>query len=215
MQQWLHFNQIVIVDSRSSRRAQKVSRQSLSLVFKKLPFQLNYEWERAEKETNLTVTSRGDSQWFPTLVPSSACLEPSSRLPQHKRESRLACSSVSCLNSTKSDGKEKLFRRRKFLLVWKITGRGRGQESKKASNIVQSDSKINDAKRCRNSYSNLRVYGVLQYSSANVEKCMKHHKIWWDTKIYARRCDRIRLVDDNSGKKFFMFVFIFRLLWRL
>lgn len=82
--------------------------EGLKTVFKKLPFYwIMDENEPREKETWSIGYITWEFAWFLSLVPSSACLEPSSLLPPHKRESRLTCSSVSCLNSSKSDGKAK------------------------------------------------------------------------------------------------------------
>lgn len=114
--------------------------KGLKTVFKKLPF--NWIMDENEPRTEETWSIgyiTWEFAWFLSLVPSSACLELSSLLPQHKRESRLTCSSVSCLNSSKSDGKAKFsgwefsfsFLCESFFF-WFI---------EKASDIVQSDKK--------------------------------------------------------------------------
>lgn len=91
--------------------------EGLKTVFKKLPFYwIMDESEPREEETWSIGYITWEFAWFPSLVPSSACLEPSSLLPPHKRESRLTCSSVSCLNSSKSDGKTEILRSRIFFL---------------------------------------------------------------------------------------------------
>lgn len=87
-------------------------------VFKKITFLLNYKWEEVDVEeakgsrAMASVTSR---EKHSSIRGTSRCerfrFQRMSRTFQsfshkHKRESRLMCISVSCLNSSKADAKE-------------------------------------------------------------------------------------------------------------